>query len=51
MPRKKEVDMKMIIAVLVVRAIISMFEKEKKVNTENNDNRIRVIHPAEFEIR
>lgn len=42
--------MQMIVAVLVVRFIISMFEKDKKLPVKN-DNRIRIIHPAEFEIR
>jgi hypothetical protein len=51
MPVKKEADMKMIIAVLVARAIISMFEKNKKAPVEKKENRMRVIHPAEFEIR
>jgi hypothetical protein len=41
--------MKMILAVLVVRAIISLFEKNKRV--EKNESRIKIIHPAEFEIR
>jgi energy-converting hydrogenase Eha subunit H len=51
MPDKKEVKMKMILVVLVVRAIISMFEKNKKAGVEKNDSRKKIIHPAEFEIR
>ena len=51
MPEKKEVKMKMILAVLVVRVIISMFEKDKNVTGNKNESRNRVIHPAEFEIR
>jgi hypothetical protein len=43
--------MKLIIAVLMVRAIISIFEKDKKVTAEKNDTRKRIIHPAEFELR
>ena len=42
--------MKLIMAVLVVRAVISMFEKNRKPALEKNDNRI-VIHPAEFQVR
>lgn len=51
MPGKKEGKMKLIMAVLVVRLFISIFEKEKKVSAEKNDGRKRIIHPAEFEIR
>jgi len=43
--------MKLIIAVLMVRVIISMFEKDKKITVEKNETRSRIIHPAEFEIR
>jgi hypothetical protein len=43
--------MKMIIAVLVVRAIIGMVEKNKNVTKEKNESRNKIIHPAEFEIR
>lgn len=43
--------MKMIMAVLMVRVIISIFEKDKKETVEKNENRRRIIHPAEFEIR
>ena len=43
--------MKLIIAVMMARVIITIFEKDKKVTAEKNDNRKRVIHPAEFEIR
>lgn len=43
--------MKMILAVLVVRAIISMFEKNKNVTGNKNESRNKIIHPAEFEIR
>lgn len=43
--------MKMIVAVLVVKLIISMFEKNKNVTKDVNKNNNRVIHPAEFEIR
>jgi hypothetical protein len=50
-PLKKEVEMKLIMAVLMVRFIISIFEKDKKVTGEKNESRKRVIHPAEFEIR
>jgi hypothetical protein len=47
---KKEVNMKLIMAVLVVRAIISMIENNRKAQ-EKNDNRNKVIHPAEFQVR
>jgi len=43
--------MKMIIAVLIVKAIISIAEKNKEVTDKKNESRNRVIHPAEFEIR
>ncbi len=43
--------MKMIMAVLIVRLIISIFEKDKKVTAEKNDDRKKIIHPAEFEVR
>jgi len=43
--------MKLIMAVLMIRVIISMFEKNKNVTVEKNENRSRIIHPAEFEIR
>lgn len=43
--------MKLIIAVWMVRVIISIFEKDKKVIAEKNDSRKKIIHPAEFEIR
>lgn len=43
--------MKLIIAVLMVRAIISMFEKNKKGTIKKNEKGNRIIHPAEFEIR
>jgi uncharacterized membrane protein len=48
---KKEVVMKMIIVVLIVRAIISMVEKNKNKDAQKTESRNRVIHPAEFEIR
>lgn len=43
--------MKMLLVVLVVRAIIGMAEKNKEVTEVKNENRNRVIHPAEFQIR
>ncbi len=43
--------MKLIVAVLMVRVIISMFEKDKNETVEKTGNRNRIIHPAEFEIR
>jgi energy-converting hydrogenase Eha subunit H len=43
--------MKMILVVLIVRAIISIAEKNKEVTEVKNESRNRVIHPAEFEIR
>jgi len=43
--------MKMLMAVLVVRVIISIFEKKEKATAEKMDNSKRIIHPAEFEIR
>lgn len=43
--------MKMILVVLVVRAIIGMIEKNKKVTEAKNESRNKIIHPAEFEIR
>lgn len=43
--------MKMLLVVLVVRAIIGMVEKNKEVTEVENENRNRVIHPAEFQIR
>jgi len=48
---KKEAEMKMLMAVLVVRVIISIFEKKEKATAEKMDNSKRIIHPAEFEIR
>jgi hypothetical protein len=48
---KKEVNMKLIMAVLVVRAIISMIEKSGKSAPGKNDNPNIVIHPAEFQVR
>jgi energy-converting hydrogenase Eha subunit H len=51
MPDKNAVEMKMILVVLIVRAIISMVEKNKEVTDAKNESRNRVIHPAEFEIR
>jgi hypothetical protein len=48
---KKEVSMKMLVVVLLVRVIISMVEKNKKVTDVQHESRGRVIHPAEFEIR
>jgi hypothetical protein len=50
-PIKKEVEMKMILIVLMVRAIISMIEKNKNVANNKNESRSKIIHPAEFEIR
>ena len=50
-PIKKEDEMKMILVVLVVRAVISMVEKNKNVTEEKNESRNKIIHPAEFEIR
>lgn len=43
--------MKMVLIVLLVRAIMSLVEKNKEVTEVKNENRSRVIHPAEFEIR
>jgi len=43
--------MKLIMAVLVIRVIISMFEKNKNDTGSKNESRNRIIHPAEFEIR
>ena len=43
--------MQLIVAVLVVRAIIGMLDKNEKNNVESNDPTIRIIHPAEFEVR
>jgi hypothetical protein len=51
MPDKKEVIMKMLLVVLVVRVIISMIEKNKDVTEVKNESRNRIIHPAEFQIR
>jgi energy-converting hydrogenase Eha subunit H len=51
MPTKKEVEMKMILVVLMVRVIVSMVEKNKNVTDSKNESRTRIIHPAEFEIR
>jgi energy-converting hydrogenase Eha subunit H len=50
-PAKKEVKMKLILAVLMVRIIISMVEKNKNVTEDKTKSRNRIIHPAEFEIR
>ena len=50
-PKKTEGEMKMIIAVLAVRAIINMIEKNKSVTEEKNESRKKIIHPTEFEIR
>jgi hypothetical protein len=43
--------MKMILAVLVVGAIISMVEKNKNVTGNKNKSRNKIIHPAEFQVR
>ena len=43
--------MKLIMAVLMVRVIINIFEKNKKETVQKNKNRTRIIHPAEFEVR
>jgi energy-converting hydrogenase Eha subunit H len=43
--------MKMILVVLMVRAIISMAEKNKNVTEPKKESRNKIIHPAEFEIR
>ncbi len=43
--------MKMIMAVLTIRAIISMFDKKEKNDIERNDAVIKIIHPAEFQVR
>ena len=51
MPDKKEDTMKMILVVLVVRAIISIVEKNKNVTKDENESRNKIIHPAKFEIR
>ena len=51
MPKKSEGKMKMILAVLVVRAIINMFEKNKNVTDNKNESRNKIIHAAEFENR
>ncbi len=48
MPKKMEGEMKMILAVLIVKAIISMFEKNEKVRVNKNDNGGRPDYPAEF---
>ena len=50
-PKKKEGEMKMILAVLVARAIIGMVEKNKNVTKDENESRNKIIYPAEFEIR
>ena len=43
--------MKMILVVLIVKAVISMIEKNKNVTHHKNESRNKIIHPAEFEIR
>ena len=43
--------MKMILVVLLVRAIISMLEKNENVTENKNESRDQIIHPAEFEMR
>ncbi len=43
--------MKMILVVLLVRAIIRMVEKNKNITGEKNESSKKIIHPAEFEIR
>lgn len=48
---KKEANMKMILAVLVLRMIISLFEKNDKDTRDEDENRSTVIHPAEFQVR
>ena len=50
-PIENERTMKMILVVLVARAIIGMVEKNKNVAKAENESRNKVIHPAEFEIR
>ena len=43
--------MKLIVAVLIVKAIIRLFEKNKKTDMPVNENRGNGIHPAAFRIR
>ena len=43
--------MKLIVAVLLVRAVINIFEKNSKSAREKNDNTNIIIHPAEFQTR
>lgn len=38
MPKKMEGEMKMILAVLIVKAIISMCERNEKVRVDKSDN-------------
>ena len=48
---KKEANMKMILGVLVVRMIISLFDKNDTHTRNEQENRNTVIHPAEFQVR
>ena len=43
--------MKMIMGVLLVKAIISIFKKNKNVTDNKKESGNRIIHPAEFEKR
>jgi hypothetical protein len=52
MPDKKtEGEMKMILLVLMVRAVISIVEKNKNATEEKYESSKKIVHPAEFEIR
>lgn len=51
MPAEKEVCMKMVMAVLLVRMIISLFNQNETTAAAKTTNSNRVKHPAEFEIR
>ncbi|MEP6711810.1 MAG: hypothetical protein ABJA37_05300 [Ferruginibacter sp.] len=43
--------MKMIMAVLVIKPIISVIDKREKKYVERNDAVMKIIHPAEFLLR
>ncbi len=51
MPKKREGEMKMILAVLIVKATISMCERNDKVRVYKNENGNRQEQPAEVNTR
>lgn len=43
--------MKMLMAVLLIRTIINLVERDKNKTVNKKERINRVMHPAEFEIR